>query len=61
MRPCWGVHVLQVNAQKLPEVDPSLGYGLRLADEKHLLVQPNWRIDVQKRDRQQEGTSSQRQ
>jgi hypothetical protein len=53
--------LLQVNAQKLPEVDPSLGYGLRLADEKHLLVQPNWRIDVQKRDRQQEGPSLQRQ
>lgn len=42
----------QVNAQKLPEVDPSLGYGLRLADEKHLLIQPNWRLDVTKRDRQ---------
>lgn len=40
----------QVNAQRLPDVDPGLGYGLRLADEKHLLVQPNWRIDVAKRD-----------
>lgn len=41
---------VQANAQKLPDVDPGLGYGLRLADEKHLLVQPNWRIDVAKRD-----------
>lgn len=50
-----------MNAQKLPEVDPSLGYGLRLADEKHLLVQPNWRLDVTKRDRQQDGPGAGRQ
>jgi hypothetical protein len=50
---------LQVNAQKLPEVDASLGFPLRLADDKHLLIQPNWRVDVNKR--QQDGPSSQRQ
>lgn len=35
----------QVNSKPLPDVNANLGYGLRLADEAHLLVQPNWRID----------------
>ena len=52
----------QVNDRKLPELDPKLGYGLSLADEAHLLVQPNWRVDLfkEKKGRQQDSAALQR-
>uniref|UniRef100_A0A383VX94 Transcription initiation factor TFIID subunit 9 n=1 Tax=Tetradesmus obliquus TaxID=3088 RepID=A0A383VX94_TETOB len=36
----------QVNNRRLPEFDPRAGFGLRVPPDEHLLVQPNWRINV---------------
>lgn len=36
----------QVNDKRLPEFDPRAGFGLRVPPDEHLLVQPNWRINV---------------
>jgi hypothetical protein len=40
-------HVLtQVNEKRLPELDTRAGFGLRPPPDEHMIVQPNWRINV---------------
>ncbi|KAF6249277.1 transcription initiation factor TAFII31 [Scenedesmus sp. NREL 46B-D3] len=47
----------QVNDRRLPDFDHRAGFGLRVPPDEHLLVQPNWRINVAAH-QQEEGRGS---
>eukprot|EP00775_Hariotina_reticulata_P011885 gene11885-12029_t len=36
----------QVNEKRLPELDTRAGFGLRPPPDEHMIVQPNWRINI---------------